>query len=223
METAGGVDMSEHPSFDFAQELMAAAPALHLYARSLTRKPDAAEDLLQDTLLRAWAGRRHFTPGTSFRAWVFTIMRHRFLDICRRNRSVDLDLEGQADHPSLSTPAHQELGVELREMAQAFWRLSGDHREVLLLVGVIGLSYDAAAAVLGCRLGTVRSRLSRARDQLQAQIEHFGEPVPDEERTKENGDDCLARLLSDRDALLDRSERYARSHRLAGATRTNVD
>lgn len=194
--------MSEDAKFDFTKEFLATTPALRLYARSLVRKVDAADDLVQDTLLRAWASQHQFEPGTSIRAWMFTIMRHRYLDICRRSKGIALELEAYVDHMALSCPAHQDSHIELQEVAGAFWRLSPDHREIILLVGVIGLSYEAAANIIGCRLGTIRSRLSRARDELQKHLEPGQGTVITQGRGK--GDRHLLAMLQQCDLLLPR-------------------
>jgi predicted DNA-binding protein (UPF0251 family) len=103
---------------------------------------------------------------------------------------------------ALSCPAHQDSHIELQEVAGAFWRLSPDHREIILLVGVIGLSYEAAANIIGCRLGTIRSRLSRARDELQKHLEPGQGTVITQERGK--GDRHLLAMLQQCDLLLPR-------------------
>jgi RNA polymerase sigma-70 factor, ECF subfamily len=157
---------------DLTEEFLAVLPSLQSYARSLTRKVDTAEDLVQDTLLRGWASQHQFADGTNFRAWIFTIMRHRFLDLCRRNRGFFLQVDDLVDHPRLSSMPAQEPLIELEEVAYAYWRLSPNHREILSLVGALGLEYEEAAEIIGCATGTVRSRLSRARNELQKKLEH---------------------------------------------------
>jgi RNA polymerase sigma-70 factor (ECF subfamily) len=157
---------------DLTEEFLAVLPSLQSYARALTRKVDAAEDLVQDTLLRGWASQHQFAAGTNFRAWIFTIMRHRFLDMCRRNRGFFLPVDDLVDHPRLSRTPAQEPLIELEEVAYAYWRLTPNHREILSLVGALGLEYEEAAEVIGCATGTVRSRLSRARNELQKKLEN---------------------------------------------------
>jgi RNA polymerase sigma-70 factor (ECF subfamily) len=141
------------------------------FARALTRNPDWADDLVQDTLARGWASRSQFVPGTNFRAWMFTIMRHRFLDECRRNKNPALDIEDASHHAALISGPAQDSAIEFEEMASAYWQLAPNHREVLMLVGALGLEYEEAAKVIGCAIGTIRSRLSRARLELQGRIE----------------------------------------------------
>jgi RNA polymerase sigma-70 factor, ECF subfamily len=157
---------------DLTQEFLDVLPALQSYARALTRNADIASDLVQDTLLRGWSSQHQFVAGTNFRAWIFTILRHRFLDLCRRNRGLLLPLEDLANHPRLSSMPAQDPMIELEELACAYWQLSPNHREILMLVGALGIEYEEAARIIGCATGTVRSRLSRARDELQHQLEH---------------------------------------------------
>jgi RNA polymerase sigma-70 factor (ECF subfamily) len=157
-------------------------PHLRGYARALTRNADAADDLVQDALVRAWASRAQFVPGTNFRAWMFTIMRHRFLDNCRRNKGPHLPVEDMSHHPALVSGPAQDSAIEFEEMACAYWQLAPNHREILMLVGALGLEYEEAATVIGCAVGTIRSRLSRARNELQDRIEQgagrlTGEPA----------------------------------------------
>ena len=158
-------------SFDIERQFTDVIPHLRGYARALTRNADAADDLVQDALVRAWASRGQFVPGTNFRAWMFTIMRHRFLDECRRNKGPHLPVEDVSNHAALVSGPAQDSSIEFEEMACAYWQLGPNHREILMLVGALGLEYEEAATVIGCAVGTVRSRLSRARNELQNQIE----------------------------------------------------
>jgi RNA polymerase sigma-70 factor (ECF subfamily) len=163
---------NQNESFDIAEQIREVMPHLRGYARSLTRNADAADDLVQDALVRAWASRAQFIPGTNFRAWMFTIMRHRFLDECRRNKGPHLAIEDVSNHAALVSGPAQDSAIEFEEMACAYWQMAPNHREILMLVGALGLEYEEAAKVIGCAVGTVRSRLSRARTELQSQIEH---------------------------------------------------
>jgi RNA polymerase sigma-70 factor (ECF subfamily) len=158
-------------SFDISEQFREVMPHLRGYARSLTRNADAADDLVQDALVRAWASKSQFIPGTNFRAWMFTIMRHRFLDECRRNKGPHIPIEDISSHAALVTGPAQDSAIEFEEMASAYWQMAPNHREILMLVGALGLEYEEAAQVIGCAVGTVRSRLSRARSDLQNQIE----------------------------------------------------
>ena len=143
---------------------------LRAYARSLVRNTDGAHDLVQDTLVRAWTARDRFVEGTNFKAWLFTIMRHRFLDERRKIHQKMEDIDTVTDE-RLTTSAIQESSVHFDDVARAYWRLSPPHREMLMLVGANGLSYEEAAAFLHVAVGTVRSRLSRARDELRTAME----------------------------------------------------
>jgi len=158
---------------EFPNLLETCIPHLRAYARSLTRLPDSADDLVQDTLLRAWSARPQFQPGTNFMAWVFTILRNRFLDQRRRDHYSAVAIDGLAHINLISAPS-QDVVIHFDEMAHAFWRLSPHHREVLMLVGALGLDYADAAKVIGCAVGTIRSRLSRARAELHSLVDREG-------------------------------------------------
>jgi RNA polymerase sigma-70 factor (ECF subfamily) len=145
-------------------------PHLRAYARSLMRDPDGADDLVQDALVRGWMARAQFAEGTNFKAWMFTILRNRFLDQRRRDRMGTTSIDDVISENLIARPA-QDAILYFDDMARAFWRLSPPHREILMLVGAMGLGYDEAASVIGCAVGTVRSRLSRARTELQTVLE----------------------------------------------------
>lgn len=155
---------------EFCTLLEQCIPHLRAYGRSLTHNADAADDLVQDALVRAWAARQQFQPGTNFKAWAFTILRNRFLDQRRRDRGASESID-DLRHDALVARPSQDIVVQFDDMARAFWRLNPHHREILMLVGANGLSYEEAANVIGCAVGTVRSRLSRARTELQGVIE----------------------------------------------------
>lgn len=142
-------------------------PYLRRYARALTGDVDAADDLVQDCLERAVARFEQFRPGTNLRAWLFTILHNVHCDQCRRaiRRGPELPIEEGADR--LVTPADQTVGLHLRDFKRAFTRLSEPHRRVLLLVGLEGFSYEQASEILGVEVGTVKSRLFRARETLR--------------------------------------------------------
>ena len=153
-------------------DLVAAIPRLRRYARVLTRDPVRADDLVQDALARAWEKRRLWRPGTDLRAWLFTIMHNVHVNQCalaRReagNVSRDAGSDYDADWQG-AVDGREVLRVELREVAIEMDRLPGEQREVLLLAAVEELRYDEIAAVLGIPVGTVMSRLSRARERLR--------------------------------------------------------
>jgi len=143
-------------------------PRLRRYALALTGSRDAADDLTQDTLERAWRKRALWQPGTDLRAWLFSVMHNVWVNGVRAARpTVPLDTESAAD-PAAATPATAaEGGIVLAELRRALLALSDEQRAVLLLVGLEQLSYAEAAAVLDVPIGTVMSRLARAREQLR--------------------------------------------------------
>jgi RNA polymerase sigma-70 factor, ECF subfamily len=139
-------------------------PHLRRFARYVVRDVDRADDLVQECLTRAIAKLHTWTPGTNLRAWLFVILKNCHINEVRRHRPTT---EIPNDHPLLNVPANQDAHVNLLEVRDAFLRLSDEHREVLLLVAIEGLQYEEASAILGVPLGTVRSRLSRARQALR--------------------------------------------------------
>lgn len=153
----------------FADAVAAEIPRLRRFARVLIRPAEAADDLVQETVLRAIAARRQFTPGTNLRAWLFVILRNaRNAELRRLRRFSSLDDEaGQA----IPVSGGQEERHAMSDVASAFLRLPATQREALWLVVVEGLDYSAAAAVLAIPVGTVRSRLSRAREALRQAVE----------------------------------------------------
>lgn len=141
-----------------------AIPHLRRYARSLTSTVDEADDIVQEALVRAITKLDLFEPGSNLRAWLFTIARNTFISQIRQRRHlVPLD----EDAPGPTTLPRQESGVALSEMARAYGRLAPPQREVLALVVFEGMSYEQVGEVIGVPIGTVRSRLSRARSALR--------------------------------------------------------
>src|SRR6476661_11003108 len=157
-KTTNGLD-------DFHEQLKAILPRLRVYALSLTRDRDAADDLVHDTVIKALTGRDSFEPGTNLSAWVFRIQRNEFISGLRRLRpSVPVD---SAVAESLSHPPHQESRLVMREFMSAFGKLAPTQREALLLAVLEGQSYEVIAQHTGVSVGTVKSRISRARDTLE--------------------------------------------------------
>src|ERR1700741_618022 len=150
---------------DFHEQLKAILPRLRVYALSLTRDRDAADDLVHDTVIKALTGRESFEPGTNLSAWVFRIQRNEFISGLRRLRpSVPVD---SAIAESLSHQPHHERRLALREVMSALGKLAQTQREALLLAVLEGQSYEVIAAHTGVSVGTVKSRISRARDMLE--------------------------------------------------------
>jgi RNA polymerase sigma-70 factor (ECF subfamily) len=161
--------MDDHP-------ILQHIPRLRRYARVLTVDRYAADDLVQDTLERAWNKFHLWRPGSDLRAWLFAIMHNVFVNQMRSRR---LDLEQvMEDPPSPAVRATQADGLELADLERAFAQLTTEHREVLMLVGVEQMKYDEVSRTLNIPVGTVMSRLSRARDRLRQQLEGGATVVP---------------------------------------------
>jgi RNA polymerase sigma-70 factor, ECF subfamily len=150
---------------DFKTDLLALVPFLRAFARSLTGNPEAADDLAQETLVKAWQSRASFIPGTNLKAWLFTILRNQFYSDRRRAwRQAPWDQEAAERIPGGGED--QVHSAELSDTVRALRRLSDEQREALILVGAGGFSYEAAAAICKCAVGTVKSRVARARKTL---------------------------------------------------------
>jgi RNA polymerase sigma-70 factor (ECF subfamily) len=167
-------ESSEKP-LDFKRELSAVIPHLRAFARGLCGRPDMADDLVQETMLKAWAARDRFQPGTSMRAWTFVILRNAYLTEMRRNRFRG-DYDETAAERLLTAPAGQEDPIHLADMHRALLQLPAERREALLLVGAGGFSYEEAAEICGCAVGTIKSRVGRARASLSAMLEEGNIP-----------------------------------------------
>jgi RNA polymerase sigma-70 factor (ECF subfamily) len=156
-------------------DIVACIPSLRRYARGLIGDGAQADDLVQDTLERAWRKLSMWQQRGDLRAWMFGIMHNLFIDRVRSQRSTPEDSAGD-DLPDTPARATQSDRLELRDLHRVLQRLPAEQREVLLLVGVEALSYSEVAGVLGVPIGTVMSRLSRARERLRAELE--GRAVP---------------------------------------------
>lgn len=159
---------------DFLTEMESAIPALRRFARALVRDVDGADDLVQSTLERAIRNRSHWRGDGSLNAWLFTILRNLHRNELRRlrRRPAHSPIDGE-----LNEPAHPEEQIDrvyVGEVLTALDTLSEDHQEILLLAAVEGLSYREISAVAGIPIGTVMSRLSRARDALAGRLEAGG-------------------------------------------------
>ncbi len=155
------------PPNDFKTDLIAEMPNLRAFGVSLCGSASMADDLVQETLLRAWSKWDKFQPGTSLRAWLFTILRNIYYSNCRKSVREVQDSDG-AYAQRLVVPGDQESHVDLEDFRKALTKLPVEQREVLILVGASGVSYEEAAAICGVEVGTIKSRLSRARSQLVA-------------------------------------------------------
>lgn len=142
-------------------------PALRAFALSLTRNGAAADDLVQDTIVKAWSNFDKFAPGSNLRAWLFTILRNTFYSGRRKTRREVADSDGAHAATLVTAPAHDGR-LAFGDFTRAFDQLSAEHREVLILVGASGFSCEEAAEMMGVAVGTVKSRASRARSRLSA-------------------------------------------------------
>ncbi len=145
--------------------VLSAVPSLRAFAISLCGNVDRADDLVQETLLRALANIDSFQPGTNMAAWLFTILRNHFRSEYRKRRREVEDSDGRYAE-SLKSQPEQYGQVELTEFRKALVQLPADQREALILVGASGFSYEEAAHICGCAVGTIKSRVNRARTRL---------------------------------------------------------
>jgi len=165
-ETSGAETEAE-----FRAGLLAATPHLRAFAKSLVGDRDRADDLVQDTLLRAWQFRDRFAPGTNLEAWLFTMLRRLFYSEYRKHRPEVEDVDGLFA-ATLATPAEQPGCVELADLRSALMGLPDEQREAVLLVGAEGFSYEEAAVICGIKIGTIKSRVNCARRRLAELLGH---------------------------------------------------
>jgi RNA polymerase sigma-70 factor (ECF subfamily) len=156
---------------DLRDTMLGAVPSLRAFAISLCGNVDRADDLVQETLLRAIANINSFQPGTNMSAWLFTILRNLFRSEYRKRRREVEDSDGSYAE-TLKTQPEQTSRVEFEEFRAALTKLPSDQREALILVGASGFSYEEAAEICGCAVGTIKSRVNRARTRL-AQLLHI--------------------------------------------------
>jgi RNA polymerase sigma-70 factor, ECF subfamily len=145
--------------------MLAAVPSLRAFAISLCGNVDRADDLVQEALLRAWANLESFEPGTNMSAWLFTILRNVFRSEYRKRRREVEDADGSYAESLTSLPS-QASHLEMDEFRKALDVLPSEQRESLILVGASGFSYEEAAHICGCAIGTIKSRVNRARRRL---------------------------------------------------------
>lgn len=145
--------------------LLAEIPSLRAFAISLSGNGDKADDLVQETLMKAWAAHASFAEGSNLRAWLFTIMRNTYFSQYRKARREVQDTDGEAAARLVSHP-EQQGHLDLADFRIALDQLSADQREALILIGASGFSYEEAAEICGCAVGTVKSRVNRARQRL---------------------------------------------------------
>ena len=178
----------------FKRDLLDLIPFLRAFARSLCGSPETADDLAQETLVKAWQSRASFEAGTNLKAWLFTILRNQFYSDRRRAwRQTAWDQDAAERIPA--SDGDQNWAVDLSDTARALTCLSDEQREALILVGAGGFSYEDAALICNCAVGTVKSRVARARKTLIA-ILSGEEPLPPAAQSSEGdaADDIMAQL-----------------------------
>jgi RNA polymerase sigma-70 factor (ECF subfamily) len=153
-------------SGELREQILEMMPALRAFARSLTSNRAEADDLIQDTFVKAWGNFGQFTQGTNLRAWLFTILRNTYYSSLRKRRRQVANLGAVIDaSPTISAP-HQEDSLAIKEMLDALRTLPAEQRNALILTGAVGMSYEETAEACGCALGTVKSRVNRGREKL---------------------------------------------------------
>ena len=172
MTTSAGEDVpyvhTPLPDNEFKTQLAQVIPHLRAFGRSLSGNRDLADDLVQETLLKAWAARQRFQAGTNMRAWTFIILRNLFLSQMRRARFKGEWDEITANEAARGARQSQDRHVELGDMQRALLHLPQPQREALILVGAGGFAYEEAAEICGCAVGTIKSRVARGRVALEA-------------------------------------------------------
>ncbi len=163
----GKMQLSPKPiiSLIFRENLMGHIPSLRVFALSLTRSKDNADDLVQDTLLKAWSHSASFSEGTNMKAWLFTILRNTYFSLYRKRAREVQDTDGMYSERIAVAPTQNGI-LDLADFRIALAKLPENQREVLILVGATGLSYEEAAEVCDIPIGTVKSRVNRARLKL---------------------------------------------------------
>lgn len=154
------------PDKEFKTQLAAIIPHLRAFGRSLSGSRDLADDLVQETLLKAWAARHRFQAGTNMRAWTFIILRNLFLSQMRRARFKGEWDDFTADR-LLAIPAGQDRQIDLSDLQRGLLQLPQAQREALILVGAGGFAYEEAASICNCAVGTIKSRVARGRAALE--------------------------------------------------------
>jgi RNA polymerase sigma-70 factor (ECF subfamily) len=158
----------------FKREMLATLPSLRAFAVSLTGKHDKADDLVQDTVMKAWAKQSSFEMGTNIKAWLFTILRNEFYSQMRKRGREVQDSDGVFTERLSVHPSQYGL-MDLEDFKVALAKLPDDQREAIILIGASGFSYEEAAAICECAVGTMKSRVSRARTRLTELLKIAGE------------------------------------------------
>jgi RNA polymerase sigma-70 factor, ECF subfamily len=152
-------------SNQFREDLIAAIPGLRAFGISLTSRADRADDLVQETLMKAWKHHESFEPGTNIKAWLFTILRNEFYSQLRKRRREVEDADGHYSS-RVAVQAEQHGHLDMADLKTALQQLPEDQREAIILVGASGFSYEEAAKICNVAIGTIKSRVNRARKKL---------------------------------------------------------
>ena len=155
---------------DIRRQIVALLPDLRAFARFLLRDRAAADDVVQDSIVRALGAISQFQPGTNLKAWLFTILRNQFYEQTRRRKREASALQARFDEAEAADP-QQVAQADITDLQQLIWRLPPSQREALLLVGAQEMSHEEAAAICGVPVGTMKARLSRARTALATLME----------------------------------------------------
>ncbi len=178
----------------FRAELALTIPHLRAFARSLCGSRDMADDLVQETMLKAWNARQRFAAGTNMRAWTFIILRNFFLSQMRRNRFRG-EWDDLAAERMLAAPAGQDKIVEFSDLYRAMQQLPPAQREALILIGAGGFAYEEAAEICGVAVGTIKSRVARGRVALEQLLESGS--LPQRRSDDAGGSEAMRQLLSE--------------------------
>lgn len=173
-EKASRPERSEADRNVFKRELLAALPNVRAFAVSLVGRHDRADDLVQDTIMKAWAKQESFEIGTNIKAWLIKILLNSFYSQMRKNGREVQDSDGLFTERLAVHPA-QHGAVDLEDFRRALALLPPDQREAIILVGASGFSYEEASEICNCAVGTIKSRVSRARQRLQEMLGVKGE------------------------------------------------
>lgn len=174
---------------DPRDELVDHLPAMRAFAISLTRNASTADDMVQDTLVKAWTNIDKFEQGSNMRAWLFTILRNTYYSSRRKSKREVADVDGILTENLAEKPAH-DGHMQMAEFRQALAQLKDEQREALLLVGASGFSYEEAAELCGVAVGTIKSRTNRARARLAEILDHR------DDESMELTDDATMSVLS---------------------------
>ncbi len=157
--------MASESADELKDQLVALLPNLRAVARSLSGNADRADDLVQETLMKAWRNRDSYTPGTNLKAWLIAILRNSFISELRKRKREVQDSDGILSS-QLGVNGGQNGHVDLQDFMTALKQLPTDQREALILIGAEGMSYEEVALICGCAVGTIKSRVNRARNRM---------------------------------------------------------